>query len=534
MTRVRGIFLQLGDRWFVKLLSPTEALEAGALVPWPYGPPEKPSREESFDLHGTVIIPRDPKLMEKDPPGGAHLPNFPTPSDGPLKPLAWQAEALIKWEQARWKGIIEAVTGSGKTFLALEAWQRLKKPGLYTLIVVPSVVLQEQWCERIRRYFPDTRVARLGGGHHDSFAKGSILVAVINSAVSAGSKADESLLLKLFDHVRHDHDARTFLIADECHHYIDAPVFSRIRTLITYSYVLALSATVGEQYFVEGFGEIVFSYTFGDAVRDGVVPRFKLFNTPCNLFKDERRTYEDLTEKIEKQIELVRKLFREHLSEEAEERFFQVLKSLDIQAGPNGQSHIRRLFGLLFKRSSLVYRAKHKMQTAQDVILALVNDLEKKVIVFFERIDSAEETHERFDFETAKSVESGIRARIRGWSGILHSGLNKQERQDALLHFATVGPAVLFTCRALDEGWDIPDLDAAILVASTKSARQRTQRIGRVLRRGCGVKQPVVVTLYCENTGDVGVVARDQELFSDAADIISITPSMLLKELRRQ
>ena len=55
---------------------------------------------------------------------------------------------------------------------------------------------------------------------------------------------------------------------------------------------------------------------------------------------------------------------------------------------------------------------------------------------------------------------------------------------------------MLVTCRALDEGLDVPEAEFGIIGASTASLRQRIQRLGRVLRPHPDKKTATVVTLY--------------------------------------
>ena len=55
---------------------------------------------------------------------------------------------------------------------------------------------------------------------------------------------------------------------------------------------------------------------------------------------------------------------------------------------------------------------------------------------------------------------------------------------------------VLVTCRALDEGANIPETCLAVIAASTASQRQRIQRLGRVLRPSAGKEKAVVYTLF--------------------------------------
>lgn len=60
----------------------------------------------------------------------------------------WQERALERWEEDGRKGIVSAVTGSGKTFMALSAIERA--PEDTVLIVVPTVPLLEQWWACVR------------------------------------------------------------------------------------------------------------------------------------------------------------------------------------------------------------------------------------------------------------------------------------------------------------------------------------------------------------------------------------------------
>ena len=54
----------------------------------------------------------------------------------------YQRKALEAWLDAGRRGVIELPTGSGKTYIALKAMERLNAP---TLIVVPTLDLMDQW-----------------------------------------------------------------------------------------------------------------------------------------------------------------------------------------------------------------------------------------------------------------------------------------------------------------------------------------------------------------------------------------------------
>ena len=58
---------------------------------------------------------------------------------------------------------------------------------------------------------------------------------------------------------------------------------------------------------------------------------------------------------------------------------------------------------------------------------------------------------------------------------------------------------MLVTCRALDEGLNVKDVEVGMIVASTKSTRQRIQRMGRVLRATDEKENAIVISLYSVN-----------------------------------
>jgi RNA polymerase primary sigma factor len=435
----------------------------------------------------------------------------------------WQQEALGVWERHRHRGMVEAVTGSGKTRLAFAAWDRLRqkvKP-LNALVVVPTIPLMNQWYDSFQALFPDRRIGRIGDKYRDDFSRATICVAVINSAVIR--------VERLLQHCRSG-PTKSLLIADECHRYIDAPVFSEIRRF-PFDHVMALSATI-DPFEVRGYGKIIYSYTFADAVRDELVPRFDLMNVAVPLTKGEQEDYDELTEKIGDQIQQVKLMFEDQLRGVPDTWFFRKLKQLLLRPDGTEEPSIKYLFGLLFRRTKIVYTAQYKMRLAKEISQLLLNQGRKKMIAFFERIQSAEDVQEDLAVETAERLKQELAAICPMWCRVLHSGLPQDERRSVLDEFRRNGVSALLTCRVLDEGLDVPQIDAALLVASTQSRRQRIQRIGRALRKGNGGKRPLVITLHVPGTTDGNVTADDRELFGEAADIHRVTDRDCLATLR--
>ncbi|MCP4224439.1 MAG: DEAD/DEAH box helicase, partial [Actinomycetia bacterium] len=67
----------------------------------------------------------------------------------------------MAWHRCGRRGVIEAVTGSGKTDVALTAIEDAVERGLFGLVIVPSRVLMEQWHDRLTRWMPEHDIGRL-------------------------------------------------------------------------------------------------------------------------------------------------------------------------------------------------------------------------------------------------------------------------------------------------------------------------------------------------------------------------------------
>jgi superfamily II DNA or RNA helicase len=79
---------------------------------------------------------------------------------------------------------------------------------------------------------------------------------------------------------------------------------------------------------------------------------------------------------------------------------------------------------------------------------------------------------------------------------IYHSQIAPDWRRDNLRLFRQGMFDVLVSCRALDEGMNVPETAVAIIASSTASHRQRIQRLGRVLRPSRGKDKAVIYTLF--------------------------------------
>lgn len=132
----------------------------------------------------------------------------------------YQKRALEVWMASGRRGIIILPTGSGKTHIAIKAIEML---GASTLIVVPTLVLVEQWRRKLEEAF-SIEIGMVGGGRR--YEVNPLTVATYDSAS-----------------LRAEHLGNRFsmLVFDEVHH-LSAPTYKRIGEMYLAPYRMGLTA----------------------------------------------------------------------------------------------------------------------------------------------------------------------------------------------------------------------------------------------------------------------------------------------------
>lgn len=400
--------------------------------------------------------------------GYLRRPFAPKPWKLNLELYGWQKEAKQKWWENNGRGIIKVVTGAGKTILALAIISDLynseayKNNGLKTIIIVPTMVLLDQWlCSLLGNLnIPRDEIAVYYGKEKDPVQNSKIIVYVINSAREHVTKHIEKYFPK----------EDIFLIADECHRYgskENSKIFNSI-----YSYTLGLSATP-ERYGDMGFeekiepslGKIIYTYTYSDALRDGIIPLYKLIRLKVNLTKEEWAHYCKITEKIKKISNMLLVLYPE-LRNCSHTEF---IKKLGQLYQKTQDDVILICTSLLNKRKGIIHTSISKRK-ALIWLIENENLRNNKILLFHERIGIA-----NLIFHFLK--KSGFQA------GVYHTGLPLDERIKNIADYREGKTNILVSCRALDEGFDVPESEIGIIVAGTSSVRQWIQRMGRILRK---------------------------------------------------
>ena len=375
-------------------------------------------------------------------------------------PRKWQEEALSIWRQ-NYRGIVRVVTGGGKTAFAemcMVAFRERFPDGRF-VILVPTTALLDQWYVSLREDLavPEQHISCFSG-EEKSGSPNIVNLIVLNTARQMAPTLAQS---------------RSCLIVDECHR-AGSPVNAHALQG-AYDGALGLSATPErdydagfEEHLVPSLGNVVYSYDYSEAAADNVISPFDLVNVRVELLEREQLRYDALSRSAAKEL---RKL----------------------QAGEGSNDRIKRI---LQQRASVSSSAAMRVPTA-----AKLADMHKgqRTLIFHERIEKADVLYRVLAQRNLNVTR-------------YHTGIGPIVRRDNLRLYRQGIFEILITCRALDEGLNVPETTVAIIASSTASTRQRIQRLGRVLRPAPGKEASTVYTIYATSVEERRLLEEEKAL----------------------
>lgn len=424
----------------------------------------------------------------------------------------WQQEATHSWDRAGRRGILRVVTGAGKTVFALYQLARLLGDAagtgydLFTIIVVPRVLLIDQWLDALRKhlYLEGLRIGKYHGRERCYPHRQDVLIITQDSA--------RRLLPEM------SLDRPTLLIADECHR-LGAPAASRILD-VNYKFTIGLSATperTGDTGFEDilqpRIGRICFQYGYREAVRDGIISKFALLMTTVELTPAERVQYEESTQRIKSLLQSLKSDYY-GLRTADDRRFFQLLGKL--RRDHPDDRRFEQFTAVAAARRSIVHLAVAKFSVVESVARLLGE--QRRVLCFHERIEAADQL-----VNLIKGAGRSVTA--------YHTGIPADQRATNLSLFGSGVRSWLVACRSLDEGLDIPAVDTVLIVAGAKAPRQIIQRLGRALRRMEGDNSVASIIIIQVADIDEDVIDQDElaDLREAAAEVHAFDPAGLFQ-----
>lgn len=387
---------------------------------------------------------------------------------------AWQEEALRQWEACGRRGVVEAVTGTGKTFLGIAAARKSLETDGQVLVLVPSIELQRQWIVQLRTYLPGVVIGRVGDGGRANFISCRVIVAVVNSARTRDLGAPK---------------LGSLLVADECHRYGSVENAQALDD--RYPSRLGLSATYarsddGNTTFLDPFfGETCFRMDYRRAIEDGVTARFLVALIGVRFSERERNAYEV----ADRQASQAQRWLITYGGVPSEPFGEFMRATTELSRAQAGEARIRARSYLrnFAERRRVLAESTAKTARLSDLIPALWSA--DRSILFTETVEAADKAAECL-------ATQGLAAKA------IHSTLDPRTRRLVLSAFAAGELQAITAARVLDEGIDVPAADLAIILAASRTRRQMIQRMGRVLRRKADSRLARFAIFYVEGSSE--------------------------------
>lgn len=457
-----------------------------------------------------------------DAPDTAIDPRHAVDPRNPLDGLAlrdWQIAAFAAWATAGCTGVVEAVTGTGKTRLAIAAVRACLARDGRVLIIVPTLDLLGQWRRQLRDLVPDARVGQLGGGHADDLHDHHIVIATPHSAAAVPVDLPQGAI--------------GLLVADEAHRY-GAPTWGEALKP-DFAMRLALTATYerndGGLVDVLGpyFGGVVCEYGFAEAAADGVIAPFDIELLGVALTPAERTRYDQTDARVRDHR---RELISHGLPKSPLELIAAAAKlSAQAEGAPNtaaggsprqtakpgapdeirGTGVSRQVVAARAYLSAL--RARRDVGAQAEAKLAAVRRLGPQL--------AAEGTRTLVFTDTVEQAEQAAAA-LRG-CGVaakeIHGDLPGDKRRIRLAQFKNGNLQAVVAPRVLDEGVDVPDAELAVVLAAFRTRRQMIQRLGRVLRLKPDGRAARLVVVFAEGTREDPDQGAQEEFLAEVMDV---------------
>jgi superfamily II DNA or RNA helicase len=409
-----------------------------------------------------------------------------SPSSVDRELYRWQLDALISWLRCGRRGVIEAVTGSGKTDVAIAAASDALRRGRFVLVVVPSRVLMEQWHGRLTAAIPEARIGRLGDSGKDVPTSCDVLVATRHSAAAHRPTPPGA--------------GGGLLIVDECHGLGGRTL--RRALLPQYAERLGLTATLERsddgvtELLLPYFGGICHRYGFEQAIADGVCARPRVAFVGVALSVDERAEYTAIEQRLVSARHHLR-LVRDMPLEPFGDFLAAVAHLAERDSGADGRA-ARDYLDAFSKRRQIVAQTMGKYELLKEADGALV---------FTETVRAANHAINRLDPLVSIDLITGSTAR--------------RQRREILDDLRVRRLDAVAAPRVLDEGIDVPDANLGVVMSASRTRRQMIQRMGRILRRKRAGVAARFVIMFAKDTLEDPANRIERDGFLDEIERIS-------------
>ena len=375
----------------------------------------------------------------------------------------WQNEAKTLFLTKN-KLVAEVVTGAGKTHFAINCLKDIltKNPSYNVLIVSPKIVILQNWQKELLREFSLFNIGLYYGELKD-YAQ--ITLTTTNSIVNMN--------LDIFD----------VLIVDELHNSF-TPKWKNIYSK-NWKYLLGLTATLNNDdsvkhwEFLKYFDYNIYRFTMKQALQKNIINNFDFYNYAVFIKEQEvLDQYNDIQDKIKKILQVAGS-------------FNKMMRNPKLKA----------LFqGYVDKRNKLIYGYHRKYEALKQI---LVENKGKKTIIFNQLNEISRNIY-------LTCLDNDLSARV------VNSDLDKKIVDKRIKEFEEGRYNIMITSKMFDEGYNLPELDIAIIFSGDSTKRQVIQRIGRVLRKK--ETKSTIYQVFCIDTFEEDYAEGRYKLIKDVVE----------------
>ncbi|MGN6473614.1 MAG: DEAD/DEAH box helicase family protein [Mycobacteriales bacterium] len=397
--------------------------------------------------------------------------------------LDWQREALSAWAARGHRGVVEAVTGAGKTELAYWAIADALEQDMKVLVIAPTAARVDHWYDGLRTALPINRVGKWTGGKDEQPHQFDVVV------TTAANAATERVSGATFEGL---------IVADQVHAYGTRDLALALDP--RYAWRLGLTAVYERDdpgvatYLEPFFGGVCSRLGYQRALADEVVAPYDLAVVAVTLTNAEQADYDALGEQAKT---LAAELVDVHgvPAEPPHEFATAVVALAEGRMGPP-RTTARAYQKSLAKQVDIVTKAAAKASVLKTLAEHIRTD--GPALVFAETQDDAT--------QIAK-VLGAAGCATRPVSGVGERKLLGRKSDDS-----PDGEDIVLAAGATSG-----EPGVGIIVGANQSKLQLIQRVGHVVRKGSDARTGRVVVLYVEGTPEDGYSAPDAALTTAVA-----------------
>lgn len=409
--------------------------------------------EERFDK---LLGQRKDEILKKEY-------NFETPEWFLSNIYEHQKNAYLKWKENNFNGFFEYATGSGKTLTSLYCSNLLfkEKGHLFILVLVPQVFIAEQWVREFHNF--GIRAIKCYGSRQswDARLRQSItsynighqqIIAIVSVNATATSEYFQGLISKVSKNL--------LVIGDEAHNLGAKENLKALPDSKEFS--IGLSATPkrfmdddGTENVLKYFGGIVASFGLRDALELKILTPYYYHIIPVYLLPEEEEEFVLLTRQIRN-----------------------IVTRSNGDESTLSENDNNRLKNLRLKRAKILSSTPAKIEAFRKEI-----NLDKKKMKSIIYCGAGKDADDHSLIKKIIEVyqESGF-SKISKFT----SCETFEEREKVLQMLKDGDIEAIAAIKCLDEGVDLPVVEAAYFLSSGVNEKEFIQRRGRVMRKSPG------------------------------------------------